>query len=80
MGIRTTVTLDEDVYTRLRQRSRERGQSFKEAINETVRDGLLKKPPLEPFVIVPHDLGLPAVPSHKTEDFFDALEGLDRKW
>jgi len=80
MSVRTTVTLDDDVYTRLHQRSRERGRSFKETLNETVRDGLLERPKPEPFVVVPHDLGLPVVPSHKTEDFFDALEGPNRKW
>lgn len=38
--MRTTVTLDQDVATKLRQMARERGVSFKAALNETVRAGL----------------------------------------
>lgn len=38
--MRTTVTLDPDVEARLRQTARERGQSFKAALNDAVRAGL----------------------------------------
>ncbi len=38
--MRTTVTLDPDVATKLRQVARERGVSFKAALNESVRAGL----------------------------------------
>lgn len=38
--VRTTVTLDEDVVAALRDMERERGISFKEALNSTVRAGL----------------------------------------
>jgi predicted transcriptional regulator len=38
--MRTTVTLDQDVAAKLRQVARERGVSFKAALNETVRAGL----------------------------------------
>jgi predicted transcriptional regulator len=38
--VRTTVTLDEDVEAKLRQVARERGVSFKTALNESVRAGL----------------------------------------
>jgi hypothetical protein len=38
--MRTTVTLDPDVEARLRAAMRERGVSFKVAINEAVRAGL----------------------------------------
>lgn len=39
--VRTTVTLDPDVERLLRAAVRERGISFKEALNESVRSGLL---------------------------------------
>ena len=39
--MRTTVTLDPDVEARLREVARERGISFKEALNSAVRAGLL---------------------------------------
>jgi hypothetical protein len=38
--MRTTVTLDQDVEAKLRAAMRERGVSFKEAINDAVRSGL----------------------------------------
>lgn len=38
--MRTTVTLDDDVVAALRQVERERGVSFKEALNTAVRAGL----------------------------------------
>jgi len=38
--MRTTVTLDADVAAKLKQTARERGISFKEALNSNVRRGL----------------------------------------
>jgi hypothetical protein len=40
LPMRTTVTLDPDVEAGLRSRMRERGTSFKVALNEAVRAGL----------------------------------------
>jgi hypothetical protein len=39
--MRTTVTLDPDVEARLREVARERGISFKEALNSAIRAGLM---------------------------------------
>jgi hypothetical protein len=38
--MRTTVTLDPDVAAKLKQTARDRGVSFKEALNASVRRGL----------------------------------------
>jgi predicted transcriptional regulator len=38
--MRTTVTLDEDVASKLQQTARERGVSFKAALNDAIRAGL----------------------------------------
>jgi hypothetical protein len=38
--MRTTVTLDPDVQALLKKAMRERGVSFKEALNSAIRDGL----------------------------------------
>jgi hypothetical protein len=38
--MRTTITLDPDVAARLRALARERGISFKEAVNSALRRGL----------------------------------------
>lgn len=40
--MRTTVTLDPDVERLLRNTMRERGISFKEALNEAIRSGLTR--------------------------------------
>lgn len=39
--MRTTVTIDPDVEALLRKTMRERDISFKEALNQSVRDGLV---------------------------------------
>jgi hypothetical protein len=38
--VRTTLTLDPDVAARLAEVQRERGWTFKEAVNQTLRRGL----------------------------------------
>jgi hypothetical protein len=42
--VRTTVTLDSDVERLIRNSMKERGISFKEALNQAARAGLLIKP------------------------------------
>ena len=43
--MRTTVTLDPDVEALLRKAMREKGLSFKAALNQALRDGLIGKRP-----------------------------------
>jgi len=38
--MRTTVTLDPDTEQLIRRRMRERGMSFKEALNDAIRNGV----------------------------------------
>lgn len=55
--MRTTVTLDEDVTQSLKQIARERGISFKQAINDAVRSGLAKsKAKPKPYRVKARDL------------------------
>lgn len=42
------MTLDPDVEALLRRTMRERGLSFKAALNQAIRDGLVKVPALKP--------------------------------
>ncbi len=57
--MRTTVTLDEDVAARLQQASRERGVSFKAALNSAVRAGLAAAaPPSRGFRVRAQPLGI----------------------
>lgn len=61
MGIRTTVTLDEDVLNRVRDESTATGRSFKDTLNELVREGLASKEKLQvekrKFTIEPMHMG-----------------------
>ncbi len=43
--MRTTVTLDPDLAAKLRSLARERGVSFKEALNSALRRGLMEDGP-----------------------------------
>ena len=42
--MRTTVTLDDDIARRLQEAMRERGQPFKQVLNEALRRGLAAEP------------------------------------
>jgi hypothetical protein len=42
--VRTTVTLDPDTEQMLRERMKRRGISFKQALNESIREGNLQEP------------------------------------
>lgn len=57
--MRTTVTLDDDVAAALQTAMRERGVSFKEALNHAVRSGLSDaNPPSRPYRLKPRSLGI----------------------
>ncbi len=57
--MRTTVTLDDDVVAALRAAMRERGVSFKEALNTAARAGLSDaNPPSRPYRVKPVSLGI----------------------
>jgi hypothetical protein len=58
--MRTTVTLDPDVETRLRQVARERGVSFKEALNSAIRAGLMASRDMREYRTPSRSLGLRA--------------------
>lgn len=58
--MRTTVTLDPDVEARLREVARERGVSFKEALNSAVRAGLMAARGAQEYRTPSRSLGLRA--------------------
>jgi hypothetical protein len=59
--MRTTVTLDPDTEALVRRRMRERGVSFKVALNDAIREGLTSQRNRTQFRTPTADLGLPAV-------------------
>ncbi len=84
--MRTTLTLDEDVATALKEAAYRTGRSFKAAVNMTLRAGLtaLETPPKRKrYRVVPASLGgvKPGVDLDKALQLADALEdeGVARK-
>ncbi len=60
--MRTTITIDPDVDVLLKQSMRERGLPFKQALNEAVRAGLVRKDnAAAPFFQRTFELGRPRV-------------------
>ena len=59
--MRTTVTLDPDTEAVVRRRMRERGVSFKQALNDAIREGALSSGGTRSFTTVTADLGTPTV-------------------
>ncbi|AGB26786.1 hypothetical protein Mycsm_06660 (plasmid) [Mycobacterium sp. JS623] len=59
--MRTTVTLDADTLALVRQRMRARGVSFKQALNDAIRDGAHGRPSPTRFVTKTADLGVPNI-------------------
>jgi hypothetical protein len=58
--VRTTLTLDEDVATKLQTEARHSGRPFREVVNDTLRRGLLARREAmgsPPFRVTARDLG-----------------------
>jgi hypothetical protein len=74
--MRTTITLDPDVAARLKAVARERGISFKEAVNTALRRGLGgRTDPARPYKVEPRRLGLrPGIDLDRALLLVDELE------
>lgn len=72
--MRTTVTLDPDTEAIVRKRMRERGVSFKEALNGAIRDGVTPERGRQPFVTRTVDMGVPTVNLDKALQLAGELE------
>lgn len=59
--MRTTVTLDADTEQLVRRRMRERGQTFKQALNDAIREGSVGAAVVEPFRTETAGMGTSAV-------------------
>lgn len=86
VGVRTTLTLDDDVAAALKEAAYRTNRSFKAAVNETLRAGLAKlEAPPRPrrYRIEPSSLGgvLPGIDLDKALQLADSLEdeGIGRK-
>jgi len=78
LGMRTTLTVDDDLIALLKRRSRELGLPFKEVVNRTLRVGLGEqaKPPRHATPkTIPHAFGFrPGTDLDKLNQLADELE------
>jgi hypothetical protein len=75
--MRTTLTIDDDLAGLLKQRAREQGIPFKEAVNRTIRAGLGEAKARRGAVpkTIPHSFGCrPGVDLDKLGQLVDELE------
>ncbi|TAN06149.1 MAG: antitoxin [Rhodanobacteraceae bacterium] len=79
--MRTTITLEPDVEALLKRAMRERGVTFKDAVNQAVRAGLNK--PVEdipPFKQRAFHLGAPLEDLTKALALADELDDITHGW
>jgi len=76
--MRTTLTLDDDVFAKLQAEMRQSGHSFKGTVNHFLRLGLNSKRPVshpKPFRVQARDLELP--PGFQLDNIGELLEQLE---
>ncbi len=82
--MRTTITLDSDVAAKLERAARERGISFKEAVNSALRRGFeaeLQRAERRPFEVRRFDTGatLAGIDLDRIDEVLNVVEGPWRK-
>jgi hypothetical protein len=81
--VRTTLTLDEDVYRKLESETRSTGRSFREVVNEHLRRSLAagqKRTQRQPFRVEARTLDLrPGIDVSNIEQLLDQLDGAARR-
>lgn len=79
--MRTTLTLDDDVADYLKEQSGIRGVSFKQVVNQVIRQGMTESGvprKTEEFQVVPHDSEfLPGIDYMRLNQISDELEADD---
>ena len=77
--MRTTITLDDDVVSKIKEEMRRTGGSFKAVVNEMVRSGYhfsQKMKVKKPFKVNARPLGLrPGLNYDSTSELLEVLEG-----
>lgn len=76
--MRTTITIEPDIDALLRKRMRERGLSWKQAVNEALREGLLHDQERSRFETPTFDLGAARVPLERSLELAGRLEDEER--
>lgn len=83
MMMRTTVTLDDDVAAALEREMRESGKGFKQALNDTLRQGLARRDraaEMPPFVVRARPLGrIPGLDYSNVGELLEVAEGPEHR-
>ena len=80
--MRTTITLDEDVASKLKAEARTTGESFKTTVNRVLRLGLNARhnAPMKPFKVRARPMGQRAgFDFDNIEELLDQLDGPSRR-
>lgn len=81
--MRTTVTLDDDIAARLDREVRDSGRSFKETLNEALRQGFAQRrraSEVAPFIVRARKLGtVPGLDYSNIGDLLEVAEGPDHR-
>lgn len=75
--MRTTVTLDPDVDRLLAETMREKGVSFKEALNQAVRAGLTRRPATKRRRFVQKTYSLGGEPNFRRDKALAAADAIE---
>ena len=78
-GMRTTVTLADDVAAAIEEVRRRGGRRTSEVINDLLRRGLSQDPLRPAFRQASSDLGLPRLNLDDVSGLLDSLDGDDRR-
>ncbi len=81
--MRTTLTLEKDVAARLKVEAQRSGRSFKDVVNECLRQGLAQRAPTRSpgrFSVHPRDFGdtRPGIALDNIGELLQQVEGPDR--
>jgi hypothetical protein len=75
--MRTTVTLDSDTEQLVRARMANKGVSFKQALNDAIRESQVGQPGANRYVLQPLSMGIPAIDLTKALQLAGELEDVE---
>lgn len=75
--MRTTVTLEPDTAALLAQYMRDKGVSFKRALNDVLRSSLAPRPTQERITVRTRSMGKPAVDLDKASQLASSLDDIE---
>lgn len=72
--MRTTITLEENLFDALKERAHERGVPFKRVVNDAIRSGLEHERKSKPYKVPSRPMGPPKIDLTKANQIAAALD------